>query len=1017
VEWSMERTGFCSAVKDVRLHASLANVWKQTESLLRYVAPGHPEYTSHGSDHAARVLDILSEILKVSNLDPQLSETECYILCAATMLHDIGMLTRVRMGDAYRHRVRTEHDISSYRYITGNWAELGLVEEHVDEVAEVARAHRGTEARELTDAGPCPSDPRLRMCGYLLEFADECHIGRDRVLKDYDRLGLSADAQQHFIGHSRIVGPEFSSETVSFTVRLATLAHEEAVRPKITKLEDVLNKLRPILGQYGVHCLNPKWDTHEDELLTYKVGKALLRCGSACVEDLHDTTGVSKGVLIPFLQIFGKAFPFCAETHGEENVYAWDCTEEAFEAARIAFMENPQDDSDPWTLLASELAHAVLTEDALGRILGDCPGNGDACRTVLKILRWSPSALMYMHRRGPARLDIFGQPDLTDTLVGLIEEDFHKYPELLLAPDLLDDVFEHLRHDEQWWQRWRVRQVREYHKRFDEDKILEQWLIPNEWERRAAPLDMDNGVELKLTFEMPRELWNNPMFYVAAAKRLGVPLDLLASRDIKMALTVDADSPDTEKRQDIAAVNFDPGVGLPEGPVVSIPGSFSRGECDDYAIVPDYKWCSELGRWSGPLALRLQVNSAKKTMQLLLRINMDMLSCREAVDMIDASRSGTLSLERSDGGREPAIDRPDFKFSVAQPLDAAVRKLAEIGNVLDRRIAFPFASLPQPLIDLLLELPVTTPREARNAMHAVERCFADSEKPTVSFPVLEVRNKDGQIVHRESHGWQFGTHLPHIRFPMESTKPGIDASQLLDQAYSNAEESMRVEMACRLSPRAAAEYVRENTVGEGDGAPLHHPAILLVDMKAHSAVEYRSRVVCTWEPCIDTQWYRLTVFRCVLEPLSDAERWLAEMHELEADKGERWCAHLAAKEAVRADSKNVSAAINLGWSYFRLDDISRAMDATSKVADGAEEPEGVIAAANMGLFYLVSASEKGQAPGEQSELWYAKARERLEELEPSGRERALEMVLADFETFGARIPVGAEAQFTRVLTS
>jgi hypothetical protein len=177
-----------------------------------------PWFTDHGVDHALQVARRAQELSAIPELaaNQQLSGLERYILCAASLLHDIGMndltLSERPLGQMQPEdyqRIRHEHSARSGAMIIRDPAAWGLppTDRRLAElVSLVAKAH-GTKyyRKTIPDLEARSAVRNLPVRGPLLAalllMADELDLSYGRVVELPGNVQLNAVSEAHAFKH------------------------------------------------------------------------------------------------------------------------------------------------------------------------------------------------------------------------------------------------------------------------------------------------------------------------------------------------------------------------------------------------------------------------------------------------------------------------------------------------------------------------------------------------------------------------------------------------------------------------------------------------------------------------------------------------------------------------------------------------------------------------------------------------------------------------------------------------
>jgi len=959
--------------QDSDLAGSLSRCWEEAEKLLRHAAATNPSLTSHGPDHALEVVGILDQAIEPICDSLKLSPDEAYVLLAATLLHDIGMVGAVETTEEYRERIRTEHHIRTHQYICSNRQALSLRREFVEVIADVAAAHRQLDIERDIDDRPIgyssQTAPRAKLCAALLRLADECHITADRVPQDYDALQLSSSSLEHFRSHLSVTGRAFDARagTITFTVVVETFDMERVLRERQIKFEQGLHILQPLLRKYGVPYESAVWCEARRALICYKLMLAILGKGRRTAYDLEDELEEDPSRLGQFLRTFGSCSPFHKVPERGGDAYDLLDDESVFNELGAIFLQRPQRRQDALTFIRSDFCQKFLSDGALERLVGDSLSSSAERPLAFRILRVSPSALSYVLQnmgKLPKR-HIAGAGGLLHSLIGELQNDFQVCPELLLEPGLLDEAFDDGKRDEETWKRWRIFQIYEYHKGFEESDVLGQWAVLNEWDRRADPCLVNApGEEMRFTMTCPEDRFEHPMLLLAAALRLGLEFNMEIPD--KASLSVEVEGRPDLSRDDMRVMSYRRSPD-PHDIRGCLPCRLRKEGAGKYVIEAPWADPPTVGQWNAPIRLKFRVRlpqrqegsvEQKAKLDYSFSLNSDLLDCEQAADILEAAgdpeaqffitrfagKAGDLQhLPLSSGG---------FLMDLGKRERSIIHKLARIQEFLGLRIPYPAFGMPSDVEELLLASKIVSAEEASDVWSEVLSVIDQQGKPTVSPVIAEMLL--GERVHdRELLERYLGVHRPRMGFPVAETACE-DPQELLESALDNPNARASVAVAVRLSPQATIQFLKENRLRAG-GEEKVHPG-MLHSVQAKSAAQYRTRAELIWEPAVDHTWCNLTPFRCVLHPIAAYHRWLIESRYFAEEKGDFERAYIAAREAFRCEPEKHEVRVSFGWRAFQVGRLEEALNVQKPVATIGSGRIVFTACINMGLCSLRKAA-------------------------------------------------------------
>ncbi|GAG76630.1 unnamed protein product, partial [marine sediment metagenome] len=285
------------------------------------------------------------------------------------------------------------------------------------------------------------------------------------------------------------------------------------------KIQNELDGLHKIFHRYKIPYKNIILDEDRELLIHYKLIRQLLLNGTMCSADLvNELTkhGEKKEQIRKYMALFGDATPFEVVIENKRTRYNLCYCKETFDAVSKLFLFDRKHKDNPLIFIKSDLAQNILNDSYLEDITNKHISLKTPKEVVFCIIRKSPSALRYVlrHCKELPHKKVTGVGGLFNSLRAELQNDFVTYPELLLEPGLLDDVFDPER-EKDIWANLKVDQICQYHMAFDEKKLLNQWVIPNTWELKANPDCRTNTQNIKTTFTFDRT-FDNPMHLMIA---------------------------------------------------------------------------------------------------------------------------------------------------------------------------------------------------------------------------------------------------------------------------------------------------------------------------------------------------------------------------------------------------------------------------------------------------------------------------------------------------------------------
>ncbi|MBC8234056.1 tetratricopeptide repeat protein [bacterium] len=222
-----------------------------------------PYYTDHGIPHCDKLFELIGEILP-DDLEPKLTELEEFLLCGAVLLHDIGMVPKdnERPNRALQRKIRENHHHRCKEYILENYCKLGLEHKHAEIIADIAFAHRGRDAKDISEylaerivGIGAKGRVRMQLLSALLRIADECHVTYDRIesLMGHEKE-LDSESQKHFLKHLSTEGISCSpkGEVLEISAIITKNEIREILEGVRKKIEYELAGVQSIFRRYGI---------------------------------------------------------------------------------------------------------------------------------------------------------------------------------------------------------------------------------------------------------------------------------------------------------------------------------------------------------------------------------------------------------------------------------------------------------------------------------------------------------------------------------------------------------------------------------------------------------------------------------------------------------------------------------------------------------------------------------------------------------------------------------------------
>lgn len=213
------------------------------------------EFTEHDLNHSLGVEKIYDILLR-ENLG-RLNEDEKFLLIAATLLHDLGMVGSTQWKNR-EELLRDAHHSLSKQIINEHRVYLGFTHVEADVIGSIAEAHRKVDFNILEKnlAYGIGKSIRPRLLAALLRLADELHVTDDRAPEFVTKL-ISPNplSRAHHERHQVILGVDWSREDPK-VIHISAIVNdwdmEDAVNTMVCEIQAKLTSVSDILLENGI---------------------------------------------------------------------------------------------------------------------------------------------------------------------------------------------------------------------------------------------------------------------------------------------------------------------------------------------------------------------------------------------------------------------------------------------------------------------------------------------------------------------------------------------------------------------------------------------------------------------------------------------------------------------------------------------------------------------------------------------------------------------------------------------
>lgn len=916
-------------------------VWEKAEPLLRHVQGTHPKYTSHGPDHALTLLKIVDCVLSPCNIT--LTDDESYILACATLLHDIGMLGKAASNDMYSQTIRDAHHVRTRKYVNDNYKNLCIDRTYKNAIVTVASAHRKLDIEKHvheTAIGIGNPIPRLKLCAALLRLADECHITCDRIPEDFKVLELPKDSIEHFVMHFNTFGLSFNrlERTIEYSIEIDDEDFDLFAQTAKRKIQDELSGLTRLLQKHGITYDTIVFVESRDELIRKKVNRILLENGQSSKNEIISKlvqTGETADSIEEFLEIYKDDENYIYAK--ERDMFGLCPSIEHLGLLAETSLNSSRD--LPLVFTSSEFVRDVLNREYLDGLLVHSLNATDPREVIYKIFTLSPGALAYLVQNKdnlPRKRGILGS-ELWDVIKGELKRDFSKYPELLLEPGLLDEVFPQSKYPDDW-ENLKLLQIVEYHKVFDFNKLYKKWLL-----NQLAPqiVKSEDASTIKGTFSFScsnlSKVHENPMHWMIAAHRMRLPFAVESGEEVQVKVEIegrsDGETAGTCTRLEIKPHKISQKVAPyfyarlyqdAEEYCLEIVGGPGDDKQFNYELYPLLFACSIKSISPKKLNIEWELNG--------LRINSNHLDCDQLKCLHEVSaQKRTIKIVMQDAKAKGEFDFKADK-GVSEEYKQCIAQLSLLQNRLKKRIPAPL-SIDADIKEYLLATEVNS-NNAQSMYDWLQRKVQRKVLTTLSVEYINegqintiqfVRTLDYNIrsvVHFQCEDWNVAESIKHA---LDDSSQSISwNAEILHKTKEKVFEDLKLE-------DNWFEYIKKSTAATPD--------------------EYGSLATMRFLPSIDRFWYEEVPFVLSLKDVSPTEQWLYEAHYFNRDVPDDKRFYLAAHEGLKSASNDRTAMISAGWASFKCGRVREAIAITKGAIaceyDGIQYTVNI----NMGLFY------------------------------------------------------------------
>lgn len=246
---------------------------KIVSKLLQTYIKNFPLYTDHSIEHTEQVLKIAGDLLTNEEIN-NLNGDELYVLCMASILHDVGMcipeekITEISKTDELIHYrkvnpdftteryIRDIHHILSMKFIIEEWETLKIPsEQYAKAIGLVAQGHRKVDINdfEIYDPQFFVRDGRDFVClpylACILRIADELDISNLRTPELLCKYYIPDNeiSKREWNKHKSTIQVNYKNDKVLIKAKCTDHNILAALEEQFDKIKGVINHCQKII--------------------------------------------------------------------------------------------------------------------------------------------------------------------------------------------------------------------------------------------------------------------------------------------------------------------------------------------------------------------------------------------------------------------------------------------------------------------------------------------------------------------------------------------------------------------------------------------------------------------------------------------------------------------------------------------------------------------------------------------------------------------------------------------------
>lgn len=278
-----KESGIRKSLND-NLKAKLDELNQKVKPVLSRTANTLINFTDHSLDHSIGVENVY-DILLDENYELLTSE-EKFLLIAATLVHDIGMIGQHSdlEREDYEGFRRNAHNYFSKDRITSEADILGFDFTEAKVIADIAEAHRKVPLEALPEEVPygLGGVVRLRLLGAMLRFADELHVTKGRTspllmkILNPDKFSL-----KHHKRHENVFGVSRLSSNrkiIAISANADDWEMEKLMEEMVAEIKSKHLEVKDLLVVNNIVVEDVILNLHCEDLITKEIFLELAEC-------------------------------------------------------------------------------------------------------------------------------------------------------------------------------------------------------------------------------------------------------------------------------------------------------------------------------------------------------------------------------------------------------------------------------------------------------------------------------------------------------------------------------------------------------------------------------------------------------------------------------------------------------------------------------------------------------------------------------------------------------------------